>query len=278
VDMVGREDLRQAIAFNAMMFNFTRTVGPALGGVIVAAIGEGLCFLFNTVSSGAVLISLYLMRLTRRDAKPGSHPWEDLKQGFFYVTRHPHIRMILFLSTVCSCFGTSYLALMPAFARDVLGQGADGLGLMIAAFGLGAVMGAAMVARLHERRLARLPSVMAVLLGVSLILFANAQSLLLAIVLVIPTGFAYLAIAVSSNTQVQTLAEDAMLGRVMAFYAMGALGSPPLGALLLGSIAGHIGVQNAFIMAGGICLIAAGVSFASLRRRGMLNEPGKPAR
>jgi len=82
---------------------------------------------------------------------------------------------------------------------------------------------------------------------------------------------------VSSNTQVQTMAEDAMLGRVMAFYAMGALGSPPLGALLLGSIADRIGVPNAFMMAGGICLIAAGISLASLRRRGLIGAPGKPA-
>jgi predicted MFS family arabinose efflux permease len=277
VDMVGREDLRQAIAFNAMMFNFTRTVGPALGGVIVAAIGEGLCFLLNTISSGAVVLSLFLMRIAPREPRPHSHPWEDLKQGFFYVTRHPHIRMILFLSTVCSCFGTSYLALMPAFAQDVLNQGADGLGFIIAGFGAGAVLGAAMVSRVHERHLKLLPTVMAVLLGISLILFANVQSLLLAITLVIPTGFAYLAIAVSSNTQVQTLAEDQMLGRVMAFYAMGALGSPPLGALLLGSIASRIGVENAFMMAGGICLIAAGVSFGSLKRRGMVNAGKKSA-
>ena len=271
VDMVGREDLRQAIAFNAMMFNFTRTVGPAMGGIIVAAIGEGLCFLLNTVSSGAVLISLFMMKLIPREPRPHTRPWEDLKQGFFYVTRHPHIRMVLFLSTVCSCFGTSYLALMPAFAQDVLNQGADGLGFIIAGFGAGAVMGAAMVSRVHERHLKLLPTAMAVLLGISLVLFANAQSLLLAIILVIPTGFAYLGIAAASNTQVQTLSDDAMLGRVMAFYAMGALGSPPLGALLLGSIAGRIGVENSFMLAGGICLIAAGISFASLRRRGMID-------
>jgi len=277
VDMVGREDLRQAIAFNAMMFNFTRTVGPAVGGVIVATIGEGLCFLLNTVSSGAVVISLFLMRLVPREPRPHTRPWEDLKQGFFYVTRHPHIRMVLFLSTVCSCFGTSYLALMPAFAQDVLNQGADGLGYIIAAFGAGAVSGAAMVSRIHERHLKLLPTIMAVLLGISLILFANAQSLLLAIIFVIPTGFAYLAIAVSSNTQVQAMSEDAMLGRVMAFYAMGALGSPPLGALLLGAIADRVGVPNAFMMAGGICLIAAGISFGSLRRRGMIDAAGKSA-
>jgi predicted MFS family arabinose efflux permease len=277
VEMVGREDLRQAIAYNAMMFNFTRTVGPAMGGVIVATIGEGLCFLLNTISSGAVVLSLYLMRLVPRELKSHTRAWEDLKQGFFYVVRHPHIRMLLFLSTVCSCFGTSYLALMPAFAQDVLNQGADGLGFIIGAFGAGAVMGAALVSRVHERRLKLLPSIMAVVLGISLILFANAQSLLVAVALVIPTGFAYLAIAVSSNTQVQTTAEDAMLGRVMAFYAMGALGSPPLGALLLGAIADDVGVQNAFMMAGGICLIAAGISFGSLRRRGLMGTGGPSA-
>jgi predicted MFS family arabinose efflux permease len=277
VDMVGREDLRQAIAFNAMMFNFTRTVGPALGGIIVATIGEGLCFLLNTISSGAVLISLFMMRLERRGPRPASRPWDDLKQGFIYVTRHPHIRMILFLSTVCSCFGTSYLALMPAFAQDVLHQGADGLGYIIGAFGAGAVAGAALVSRLHERHLKLLPTIMAVLLGVSLILFANAHSLALALVLVLPTGFAYLAIAVSSNTQVQLLSEDAMLGRVMAFYAMGALGSPPLGALLLGYVADRVGVPNAFMLSGALCLIAAGISLRSLHRRGMIDFAGKSA-
>jgi len=277
VDMVGREDLRQAIAFNAMMFNFTRTVGPAIGGVIVAAIGEGWCFLVNTVSSGAVLISLFMMKLEPRDPRPASRPWDDLKQGFVYVTQHPHIRMVLFLTTVCSCFGTSYLALMPAFAQDVLHQGADGLGYIIASFGAGAVLGAALVSRIHDRHLKLLPTIMAVLLGVSLILFANAHSLMLALILVLPTGFAYLAIAVSSNTQVQLLSEDAMLGRVMAFYAMGALGSPPLGALLLGYVADHIGVPNAFMLSGAMCLVAAGISLGSLRRRGMINFADRSA-
>jgi MFS family permease len=262
VDMVGREDLRQAIAFNAMMFNLARTVGPAIGGVIVAAIGEGLCFLLNTISYGAVLTSLFLMRLERRGARPVSKPWDDLKQGFFYVTRHPHLRMVLFLSAVCSCFGTSYLALMPAFAQDILHQGADGLGYIISAFGAGAVSGAALVSKLPERHLPLTPTIMAVILGVSLIGFANAHSLL--------------GIAVSSNTQVQTLSEDAMLGRVMAFYAMGALGSPPLGALLLGYISEIVGVSNAFMMSGAMCLIAAGISLGSLRRRGMMNLQALP--
>lgn len=272
VQMVGREDLPQAIAFNAMMFNFTRTVGPAIGGLIVASIGEGLCFLVNTVSSCAVLVSLFLMRIAPREPRPTSHPWDDLKQGFVYVTRHPHIRMVLFLSTVCSCFGTSYLALMPAFAQDILHQGPDGLGYLMSAFGVGAVIGAALVSRQPERRLKLLPTIMAVVLGVSLILFATTQSLWLALLFVVPTGFAYLGIAVSSNTQVQVMAEDVMLGRVMAFYAMGALGSPPLGALLLGYISDRIGVTDAFMLSGAMCLAAAALSFVSLRRRGVLDN------
>ena len=277
VEMVGREDLRQAIAFNAMMFNVARTIGPAIGGLIVAAIGEGLCFLLNTLSSGAVIVSLYMMRLERRELRPESHPWEDLKQGFRYVTRHPHIRMILFLSATTACFGTSYLALLPAFAQVHLHQGADGLGYLMSAFGVGAVAGAALVTRLEERQLALTPTIMAVLLGASLIVFANMPSLWLAVLFGIPTGFAYLGIAVSSNTQVQMLAEDAMLGRVLSFYAMGALGSPPLGALLLGYIAEQIGVPNAFMLGGAMCLIAAAISLGSLRRRGLASFVGKAA-
>lgn len=271
VEMVGREDLRQAIAFNAMMFNLARTLGPAIGGVIVAVLGEGLCFLLNTLSYGAVLTSLFLMRTKSRTGRPTTHPWDDLKQGFHYVTRHPHLRMVLFLSAICSCFGTSYLALMPAFTQDILHQGADALGYLISAFGVGAVSGAVLVSRLHERHLALTPTIMAVLLGVSLIAFANTQSMLLALLFVVPTGFGYLGIAVSSNTQVQTLSDDKMLGRMMAFYAMAALGTPPFGALLLGYISDIMGVRNAFMLSGGMCLIAAGISLMSLRRRGLMD-------
>lgn len=274
VEMVGREDLRQAIAFNAMMFNFARTVGPAIGGLIVASLGEGLCFLLNTVFSGAVLSSLLMMRLERRAVRPASRPWDDLKQGFHYVTRHPHIRMVLFLSAVTACFGTSYLALLPAFAEGTLGAGADGLGYLMGAFGVGAVTGAGLVSKLPERRLARLPTFMAVLLGVSLIGLANAPNLWVAMVFGVATGLSYLGIAVSSNTQVQLLSDERMLGRALAFYAMGALGSPPIGALLLGYAADRAGVPNAFMLGGAMCLIAAGISLASLRRRGLADFKG----
>ena len=271
VELVGREDLRQAIAMNAMMFNIARTIGPAIGGMIVAALGEGLCFLLNTVSFGAVLTSLWRMRLPARAVLSTSRPLDDLVQGFRYVATHPHIRMVLFLSAICSGFGTSYLALMPAFSQDILHQGAAALGYLISAFGIGAISGAILASRIHERHLAITPTVMAVLLGVSLIAFAQTRSMFLAMLMVVPTGFGYLGIAVSSNTQVQSLSDDSMLGRAMAFYAMGALGLPPFGALFLGYLSDLIGVTSAFMFSGAICLAAAAISLMSLRRRGLAN-------
>ncbi len=271
VELVGRDDLRQAIAMNAMMFNIARTIGPAIGGMIVAALGEGLCFLLNTVSFAAVLTSLLRMRLPVRPVAATSRPWDDLVQGFRYVATHPHIRMVLFLSAICSGFGTSYLALMPAFAQGILHEGPAALGTLISAFGVGAISGAIFASRIQERHLAITPTIMAVLLGVSLIVFAETRSMLLAMLLVVPTGFGYLGIAVSSNTQVQALSQDAMLGRVMAFYAMGALGLPPFGALFLGYLSDLIGVTRAFMCSGAICLAAAAISLMSLRRRGLAN-------
>jgi MFS family permease len=271
VELVGRDDLRQAIAMNAMMFNIARTIGPAIGGMIVAALGEGLCFLLNTISFAAVLTSLWRMRLPARSILSSGRPWDDLVQGFRYIATHPHIRMVLFLSAVCSGFGTSYLALMPAFSQDILHQGAAALGYLISAFGIGAISGAIFASRIQERHIAITPTIMAVILGVSLIVFAETRSLLFAMLLVVPTGFGYLGIAVSSNTQVQTLSDDSMLGRAMAFYAMGALGLPPFGALFLGYLSDLIGVTRAFMFSGGICLAAAVISLLSLRRRGLAN-------
>ncbi len=267
IEMVGREDLRQAIAYNAMMFNMARTLGPAIGGILVATLGEGLCFLLNTASYAAVLTSLIAMRLERRGARADSHAWDDLKQGFSYVGRHPHIRLILLLSATASCFGTSYLSLMPAFARDVLHEQSDGFGYVMSAYGIGAFIGAAMVSRIHDRHLVMIPTIMAALLGAALICFANATSLPVAMAFIVPSGLAYLGVAVSSNTQIQILSDDSMRGRVMAFYAMGALGSPPLGALFLGYVADHIGVPNAFMLGGALCLIAAAASYVGLKRQ-----------
>jgi MFS family permease len=275
IEMVGREDLKQAIAFNAMMFNIARTIGPALGGVLVAVAGEGFCFLLNTMSYGAVLASLGLMRLERQKPKRESRPWDDLKTGFSYVAHHAEIRTALGLSALTGFFGMSFLALLPAYAREVLGQGSDALGFVMSGFGVGAFLGAAGASRLRENQLAYVPTLMAAALGVSLTLFASVHRLALAIAFVFPAGLSYLMLAVSNNTRMQTLSDDAMRGRVMSFYAMGALGCAPLGALLQGAIAARFGVPAALMLGGASCIAAAALSYASLRRQGILGRGGE---
>lgn len=267
IDMVGREDLKQAISLNAMMFNLARTIGPALGGILVALIGEGFCFLLNTLSYGAVLTSLLLMRLSPRVKRPTSHPLDDLRQGFIYVRQHPRIRHVLFLSTMAAFWGMSFLALLPAYARDVLHRDSDALGFVMAAFGFGAFAGAGVAGRLPERYIALAPIVAAGVLGTSLIIFANLHQLTTSLVFVFPVGFAYLMIAVTNNSRVQFLADDTMRGRVMSFYAMGALGSQALGALLLGSVADFVGVPGALTLGGGACVAASFYSYSSLKRQ-----------
>lgn len=274
IEMVGRDDLRQAIAYNAMMFNLGRTVGPALGGIIVAIVGEGVCFLLNTFSYGAVLAALLLMRMERRQLNLTSRPWDDLKQGLAYVTRHTEIRAALLLSMSTAFFGTSFLALLPAYARDVLNQDSNALGFVMGSFGCGAFLGAALASRVPERYNVLTPILGAGALGIALIFFANMTNLFGAIAFVLPGGVGYLLVAVCNNTRVQMLSDDSMRGRVMAFYAMSALGCQPLGALALGYIATYIGVPKALTLSGIAVVVATILSFIAWKRRNQAASAG----
>ena len=266
IEMVGREDLRQAIALNAMMFNLARTVGPALGGILVAVIGEGWCFALNTLSYFGVLACLLAMRLAPMAKKPDTHPLHDLMQGARYVTTHKKIRAALLLSTATGFFGMSFLALLPAYVRDVLHLQSDALGFVMGAFGLGAVAGAASASRLPERRIAVTPILAAGSLGALLVVFAHMTALIPAILIMLPAGFSYLSLVVTNNSQIQMMADDSIRGRVMSFYSMGALGSQALGVLLLGSIADRAGVPLALTIGGAACVVTAGIAYAHLAR------------
>jgi predicted MFS family arabinose efflux permease len=207
------------------------------------------------------------MRIEPREARPESRPWDDLKHGFAYVGRHPEIRSAIALSMMTGFFGMSFLALVPAYARDILHRGSDALGFVMSGFGIGAFVGAVTATRLQERHLALVPIVMAAVFGVALACFANVHTLPLAILAIVPGGFSYLLLTVSNNTRMQILVDDAMRGRVMAFYAMGALGCPPLGALMQGYIAGHFGVPTALMLGAVACIGASAISYRGLRRR-----------
>jgi len=267
IDMVGREDLRNAISLNSVMFNLARVIGPTAAGLLVAVAGEGVCFAINSLSYAAVLTSLILMQVAPRPPRATEHPLRELKDGAAYAWRTRQIRVSLMLIAVCSAFGAAYIPLMPAVARDVLHQGSDGLGFLMSSVGAGALIGAYALARIHERHLTLTPIIAAACFGASLIAFSNSHSLPLSMALLLPVAFSLMLLGGSTNTIIQTVAEDRMRGRVVAFYTMGFIGMMPWGSLLLGSIAGHLGVSAAITIGGCMCIVAAiGAYFDKAKR------------
>ena len=261
IEMVGKEDLRNAISLNSVMFNLARIVGPTVAGILVATVGEGLCFTIDAISYGAVLISLIMMQVIPKPPRQHGRPWQELKAGFVYAWSNRQIRISLMLIAVCSAFGASYIPMMPAFVRDVLNEGSQGLGYVLGAVGAGALCGAYALARIHDRHLTLTPIVAAASFGVGLILFANSHSLIAAMLLVLPTAFSLMLLGGSTNTIIQTVSEDHMRGRVVSFYAMGFMGMMPWGSLLLGWLGGRIGVGQSVAVGGCICILAAIVAY-----------------
>jgi MFS family permease len=277
IEMVGREDLRNAIALNSVMFNLARIVGPGAAGLLVAFAGEGVCFALNAISYGAVLTSLLLMHVEPRVIRKQGHPLRELQAGFWYAWNNHAIRVSLLLVAVSSCFGASYLALMPAFARDVLHENSVGLGLLMGSVGVGALGGAYALSRLHERHLTLTPILAAGGFGLGLILFAHSHELYLSMALILPTSFCLMLLGGTTNTIIQTVSDDHFRGRVVSFYAMSFMGMMPWGALLLGTLATHIGIGEAITAGGSICILAAIAAwFDNSRRAAILRAvPGE---
>jgi MFS family permease len=257
VELVGRQDLPRAIALNSIMFNAARLIGPAIAGVLVATVGEGWCIALNAASYFAVLGSLALMKVEPQPLREPSHPLSDLKAGFQYVTTHPQTRQLLLLLALSSLFGTSYLTLMPVFARDVLHGSSDLLGYMMSAVGAGALAGAIVISRFPHRLLAFVPYVAAALFGGSLALFALSESVWLSILLLVPAGFGMMAMGIATNTLIQGTVDDAMRGRVMAYYVMSFIGMVPISALVAGWVSHQVGAPFTLLCGGLLCVVSS---------------------
>jgi predicted MFS family arabinose efflux permease len=255
--MVGRADLPRAIALNSIMFNSARLVGPAIAGLLVAAVGEGWCMAINGASYVAVLASLVAMRVERQAPRAPSHPLADLREGFVYVTTHGETRTLLLLLAGSSLFGTAYLTLMPVFARDVLHGGSDALGFLMAAVGAGALLGAIGISRVPQHALQRMPFASAVAFGLALIAFSQSTSWSLSLVLLVAAGLGMMGQGVSTNTLLQSSIADAMRGRVMAYYVMSFIGMVPLSALAAGWASHHIGAPLTLTIGGGMVVAMA---------------------
>ncbi len=266
VELVGRDDLLNAIALNSSMVNFARVVGPALAGLVIAAIGEGWCFFADGVSYLAVIAGLLLMRLEpfqRQSHRPSAI--SQIKEGFRFVVRTPPIRALLLMLGLASLVGMPYAVLMPIFAEDILHSGARGLGLLMGAAGVGALVGALTLAgKRNVKGLGRWVALAAMGFGFALIAFTFSRHFLLSMLLLVPVGFAMMLQMASSNTLIQTMVPDQLRGRVMSVYSMMFMGMAPFGALLSGAVAHRIGAPHTVAIGGAIVVAGALVFYSQL--------------
>jgi MFS family permease len=258
VDMVGKEDLMNAIALNSSMFNGARVIGPAIAGILVARIGEGWCFAANSISYIAVIVGLWLMRVRCAPRISERSPIEDIIEGFRWVNQTKVIRALLMLIGLMSLVAMPYTVLMPVFADKILHGGARGLGILMGATGVGALCGAlTLAAKTGIKGLGRWVAMSCASLGVTLFLFSFSTSFWLSAALLLPAGYSMMLQMACSNTLIQTMVPDQLRGRVMSVYSMMFMGMAPFGAFFGGALAHRIGAPITVAIGGATCFLAA---------------------
>ncbi len=251
-----KEDLGNAIALNSSMFNAARLLGPSLGGMVIAAFGEGWCFLIDGASYLAVIAALLAMNIQpRAEISEKTDIIKELREGWAYAYHSKPIRSIILLLSLASLVGTPYAVLMPIIAGKVLQGGAHTLGFLMTSAGAGALLGALWLAsRKSVVGLATIISKATVVFGLGLIAFAFSRALWISIAFLAVTGWGYMVLVASSNTILQTIVDDDKRGRVMSLFIMTFLGASPLGSLLAGILSEKIGVSNTIFICGLFCL------------------------
>jgi MFS family permease len=273
VEMVEtREDLPNAIALNSSLFNSARLVGPAVAGVLIAAVGEGWCFAIDAVSYIAVIGSLLAMRVRPRARPPSKkRVLAELREGASYAFASQPIRSILLLLALLSFTGVPYVVLTPVFAAEVLGGGPHTLGLLMGSSGVGALAGALWLAsRKSVLGLGRALLVTGSLLGVGLVGYALSQWLWLSMLLLLLVGGGMMVSLGACNTVLQTVVDEDKRGRVMGFYAMAFFGMAPFGSLAAGGLADRFGAPATVLLCGVATLVAVALfarTLPELRRR-----------
>ncbi len=257
VEMVGLEDLPNAIALNSMMFNGARTLGPAIAGFLIALVGTAACFFLNGVSYLAVIWSLFAMRLTRKTGEGlGASMFQRLREGATYVWAHRPTFYLLVLVALNSGLGVQYAVLIPVFARNILHAGARGYGLLMAAQGIGAVMGAVVLASRSgtARGLRENLTIGLFTTAIAIIAFGVSASMWLSLAAQMFIGAGLINYMAATNTMLQLFVSDELRGRVMSFYTMSFIGIAPLGALAVGYIGEHLSPEAAVAACGALSL------------------------
>ncbi len=269
LEMVDRGTLGNAIALNSAMFNTAIAVGPAIGGLAYAAFGPGWCFTLNALSFVAVIGALAAMRLVPHRAVPsGDSAMGELRQGIAYVASHRQIRLLLGIVALTSLFGMSFATLMPAWAVRILHGDARTNGLLLSARGVGALSSALFLASSAKLARGKALAIGLAAFPAALLAFAFLRHLSPALVLLLSVGAASILIYNAANSLVQTLADDALRGRVMGLYSLCVLGFVPVGSLLAGSMAERIGEPGTLMLSSGVmlaCALAVWIWFPNLR-------------
>ena len=254
-----REDLANAIALNSSMVNTAKVLGPSIAGVLIAAVGEGMCFLLNAVSYLAVIASLFLMKINKVQIKPSSSTaWQQLKSGFTYVFGFPPIKYIIELLVLVSLTGMSYIVLIPIFAKDILLGGPRTLGFLMGASGIGALIGVVYLAgRKTVLGLEKIIAIASALFGIGLVCFSLSASIWPSMFFMLLAGLGLIVQIASCNTVLQAMVDDDVRGRVMSFYIMAFIGVIPFGSLLAGGLAHIIGAANTLLINGTFCVLGS---------------------
>ena len=253
------EDLGNAIALNSFMFNGARLMGPAIAGILIGLLGEGICFLINGLSFVGIIIALLAIKVPKRKkAAHTSRMWQDLKEGYSYAFGFAPIRYILLQLGLMSFMGMAYAVLMPIFAKDILHGGPHTLGFLMAASGIGALTGSVYLAsRQTILGLGRLIAYASAIFGMGIIAFSLSKILIVSLSMMFITGFGMIVQMASSNTILQSIVEEDKRGRVMSIYATAIIGMAPIGNLFAGALASWIGAPNTLIVSGLACIIGS---------------------
>jgi len=259
IDLIAKpEDLGNAIALNSAIFNAARLVGPAIAGITIALVGEGICFLLNAASFIAIIFALLKIRIpSRPPAAQSANLKKSFAEGFQYTFQSVPIRTLLLLLAVMSLVGFPFLVLMPAYAKEILHGGADTLGFLMSGLGAGALLGALyMAGRKSVLGLGRIISIFAATMGLALVVVSFSRDMYLSLPIFFVGGLSMILSIAAINTMIQTIADEDKRGRVMSFYSVALMGTYPIGNLLAGSVASGIGIPNTLLIGGAITIVS----------------------
>jgi MFS family permease len=264
VDLIDSpNNLGNAIALNSAMYNGARLIGPAIAGIVIAAVGEGICFLLNSLSYVAIILALYKIQSTKNEQKTSENSIkQEFTEGLKYTFGFIPFRILLLLLAVVSMIGAPFTTLMPAFAREILNGGSDTYGFLMSATGAGALTGAIYLAsRKTVIGMGKIIAMNTILFGLSMLAISFTKELWISMAISYITGFCVIATVACINTLIQTLADENKRGRVMSFYAMALLGMNPIGSLIAGIMATGIGISYTLSLSG-VIIILFGIWFS----------------